>query len=193
MSQFPPAPGSAAPDEAAHPSERPREHRRSPLAARIAVLLERHRACRRAGAEAESAAEPDDADLNRVHLTGWLGSEPLLYRVGDHPVAALALAVERRWRVPSGALQVETSWFNLTAWEGLAERCGRLLRRGDRVYIEGALHLWTELSGPASHACHTITLERIVLLAARSASADPTAHLRGAPPFGVDPAHADMR
>lgn len=107
-----------------------------------------------------------DADLNRVHLTGWLGSEPLLYDVGDHPVASMALASERRWCGPAGLLQRETTWFNLTAWEELAAYCGRLLHQGDRIYVEGTLQLWTELRGPVSYACYTITLDRIVLLAA---------------------------
>lgn len=145
--------------------------RRSPLPARTAALLQRLRAQARGAAAGVPAGVPgseqlDDADLNRVQLTGCLGGEPLLYDVGDHPVAALALACERRWRASSGAIKVETTWFNLTAWEELAERCGRLLHRGDRVYIEGRLHLWTEACAAQSYACHTVALDRIVLLAA---------------------------
>lgn len=119
--------------------------------------------------------EVEALDLNRVLLTGRLGSEPLLYDVGDHPVARLALACERRWRVPGGAVQLETSWFELSAWEELALYCGRLLHQGDRVYVEGSLELWSELYGRASYACHTIVLERIVLLAAAQGAAAPCA------------------
>lgn len=142
--------------------------RPSALAARTAALLQRLRSqtCATAAVGTLGSLQLDDADLNRVQLTGYLGSEPLLYDVGDHPVASLALACARRWRTPTGALQVETLWFNLTAWEELAERCGRLLHRGDRVYVEGCLQLWTEVQAPQSYACHTIVLERIVLLAA---------------------------
>lgn len=147
----------------------------SPLAARTAALLQRLRA--EAPGHARSvvagtaphkpiATAVDDADLNRICLTGVLGSEPLLYDVGDHPVARLALASERRWREPSGTLQLETSWFDLTAWEALAEQCGRLLHQGDRVYVEGMLHLWTEVQAPQSYACHTVIIDRMVLLAA---------------------------
>ncbi|HMQ35759.1 MAG TPA: single-stranded DNA-binding protein, partial [Chloroflexaceae bacterium] len=99
-------------------------------------------------------------------------SEPLLYDVGDHPVAALALACQRRWRTPSGTVQLATTWFNLSAWEELAEQCGRQLHHGDRVYVEGYLHLWTETRPPHSYACHTIVLERIVLLAAGGGAAE---------------------
>jgi single stranded DNA-binding protein len=149
--------------------------RRSPLAARTAALLHRLRANTPeqtqpgAGAPAAEVTERqsvEDADLNRIQLTGILGSEPLLYDVGDHPVAALALACQSRWRTPSGTVQLATTWFNLSAWEELAEQCGRQLHRGDRIYVEGYLHLWTETRPPQSYACHTVVLERIILLAA---------------------------
>jgi hypothetical protein len=156
--------------DSTHPSRRG-----SPLAARTAALLQRLRA--EAPEHARSvvtsrapdkpfATAVDDADLNRICLTGVLGSEPLLYDVGDHPAARLALASERRWRDLSGVIQLETTWFDLTAWEALAEQCGRLLHRGDRVYVEGTLHLWTEVQAPQSYACHTVIIDRMVLLAA---------------------------
>lgn len=157
-------------------TDRPRRQP-SPLAARTAALLQRLRAQQglRAGlGPICSAADLDgqpvaaDADLNRIHLTGCLGSEPLLYDVADHPVASLALACARRWHTSTGTLQVETLWFNLSAWEELAEQCGRLLHRGDRVYVEGSLHLWAEIQASQSYACHTVVLDRIVLLAAGS-------------------------
>ena len=140
----------------------------SPLPARTTALLQRLRsqACGMAAVGAPGSMQLDDADLNRVQLTGCLGSEPLLYDVGDHPVASLSLACQRRWRASSGTTEVETTWFNLTAWEELAERCGRLLHRGDRVYVEGCLHLWMETRATQSYACHTVVLDRIVLLAA---------------------------
>lgn len=149
-------------------------HRCSPLRARTVKLLQRLRAQPAEAATPQSphvsattstACPNDDADLNRVHLTGTLGCEPLLHDVGDHPVAALALACQRRWRNAAGAVQVETSWFNLVAADELAEQCGRLLHRGDRVYVEGSLRVWTELRGPHSYGCHTVALDRIVLLA----------------------------
>ena len=166
----------------AHPASTLR--RRSPLAARTVALLHRLRAQPPVEAQQATPGPPadavrptvaDDADLNRVQLTGVLGSEPLLYDVGDHPVAALALACQRRWRTPCGDLQVATIWFNLSAWEELAEQCGRQLHQGDRVYVEGYLHLWTETRAPHSYACHTVVLDRIVLLAASHSTADEEA------------------
>jgi single-strand DNA-binding protein len=105
-----------------------------------------------------------DADLNRVHLTGILGSVPVLYTSGDHPVAALCLRCTERWQTPDGRLKSETFWYNLTAWEGLAEYCGRSVHPGDRVYVEGRLHLTSTVQGPNSFMTLTIIVDRIVIL-----------------------------
>lgn len=150
-----------------------RPQRSSSLRARTLALLARLRAEGKAPTSrrppsvvmpSPSAHCIDRIDLNRVHLSGTLGSEPLLYDIGDHPVAALALASQRRWRAASGVTELETTWFNLAAWEELAEQCGRLLHRGDQVYVEGALHVWTERRGHQSYGCHTVVLDRVVLL-----------------------------
>ena len=167
----------------------------SPLRARTIALLQRLRAAaettptgaaRGVPTEVTEAHALDAADLNRVHLTGTLGSEPLLYDVGDHPVADLTLACARRWRTASGAMEHETTWLNLTAWEALAEQCGRLLHCGDHVYVEGKLHVWTELHTPQPSACHTIVLDRIVLLRASPQSSASCAPMRD----GGDTSHA---
>jgi len=137
--------------------------RPSPLRARIVACIARHDA-QQAAARRADADGYGQADLNRVHLTGRLGSEPLLYNVGDHPVADLTLVGERRWRTGTGALQLETTWFTLSAWEELAEHCGRWLHQHDRVYVEGALQRWSASCGPSRSASHTIVLDRVVLL-----------------------------
>ena len=48
------------------------------------------------------------------------------------------------------------------------ETKGYWVYRGDRVYVEGSLHLWAEIQASQSYACHTVVLDRIVLLAAGS-------------------------
>jgi single-strand DNA-binding protein len=114
-------------------------------------------------------------DLNRIHLTGRLGSEPLLYDVGDHPVAALCLVSTCSWPGADGSLQEHTTWYNLTAWEELAEQCGRQLHRDDQVYVEGQLHLWNERRGAQWTLCHTVILDRIKLLAIGTAPCERSA------------------
>jgi len=173
----------------------PRE--RSPLRARTLALLQRLRAAAattQAGAACSappvspSAPARDAADLNRVHLTGTLGSEPLLYDVGDHAVAALTLACARRWRTAAGAMEHETIWLNLTAWEALAEQCGRLLHCGDHLYVEGKLHLGTDQHVAQRAAYPLIVLDRIVLLRASPHRAVSCAPM----PDGGHPSHTTI-
>lgn len=117
------------------------------------------------------------ADLNRVHLTGCLGSEPLLTDVGDHPVATLTLACTRHGCAAEGQLHVETTWFTLAAWEDLAVYCGRWLHSGDRVYVEGRLHDGADDAAPMRIGRYTIVLERIILLTPGGGPADDRACL----------------
>lgn len=152
--------------------------RPSPLATRTAALLERLRAeadgptQRKAPRQAPSIPPDTDswqADLNRVQLTGRLAREPLLHDVGDHRIASLQLVSERRWRTAPGTVMRDHSWHRLTAWEDLADLCGRLLHAGDRVYVEGQLR---PISGQGGAVLtYEIVLDRLILLA-RSPPAD---------------------
>jgi hypothetical protein len=153
-----------------HPTEKinacvhPTPKARSPLAARTALLLQRLRA-KAPTVAIHQAVPPLDADLNRVLLTGRLGSEPDLLSVGDHPVALLSLACQRRTVDVGGAVRLESIWLRLAAWEELAEQCGRQFRAGDRVYVEGVLCNADEGAWSAPFQDALIVLDRIVLLA----------------------------
>lgn len=110
----------------------------SPLAVRTALLLHRLRANSRATAAPQGVPQLD-VDLNQTQLTGRLAGEPALLSVGDHTVALLSLISQRRVAAVGGGTQVESTLLRLAAWEELAEWCGRALRAGDRIYVEGVL------------------------------------------------------
>lgn len=113
-------------------------------------------------------------DLNRIQLTGRLDREPLLYDVGDHHVAALHLVCVseagaqrlRHWRTSSGAGERAHEYYRLTAWEDLADECGRLLHAGDRIAVIGRLRLFTSWLNGVEHTAHEIVLSQIKLLSA---------------------------
>ena len=48
-------------------------------------------------------------------------------------------AVNRRWKDKEGEYQEVTDWFNIEAWERLAEICGEYLKKGSQVFLEGRL------------------------------------------------------
>jgi single-strand DNA-binding protein len=49
------------------------------------------------------------------------------------------MAVNRRWKDKEGEYQDVTDWFNIEAWERLAEICGEYLKKGSLIFLEGRL------------------------------------------------------
>jgi len=78
--------------------------------------------------------------LNRVQLIGHLGRDPELKNVpSGKKVSVFSMAVNRRWKNKEGENQEVTDWFNIEAWERLAEICGEYLKKGSLVFLEGRL------------------------------------------------------
>lgn len=78
--------------------------------------------------------------LNRVQLIGHLGRDPEIKTLsGGKKVCSFSMAVNRRWRDQEGELQEATEWFNIEAWERLAEICADYLKKGSLVFLEGRL------------------------------------------------------
>lgn len=79
-------------------------------------------------------------DLNKVQLTGRLGRDPeIRYTPQGNAVTQFTVASNRTWRTADGQTHDDTEWFNVVAWNKLAEICQQYLRKGSRVYIEGRL------------------------------------------------------
>lgn len=80
------------------------------------------------------------ADLNKVMILGNVGKDPeIRYTANGTAVATFSVAANRRHRAANGDWNEETEWFNVVAWEKLAERVSQSVQRGDRVYVEGRL------------------------------------------------------
>ena len=81
--------------------------------------------------------------MNKVFLTGNLTRDPeVKYTPNGKAVSKLGIAVNRRFKNAETG-QTDVDFFNLTAWEKTAEFCGRYLRKGSRVLIEGRLQTYT--------------------------------------------------
>ncbi|HEX4206967.1 MAG TPA: single-stranded DNA-binding protein [Ktedonobacteraceae bacterium] len=78
--------------------------------------------------------------MNKIMLIGNLGKDPdMSYTNSGTAVTKFTLAVNRRKKSPTGERQEETEWFNIVAWQQLAETCNNYLHKGMKVYIEGRL------------------------------------------------------
>lgn len=78
------------------------------------------------------------AGLNKILLIGNLGADPEVRTIqSGSKVAKMTLAVTEKYKNKSGETVSNTEWFDLEAWEGLAEIAEKWLKKGSQVHIEG--------------------------------------------------------
>jgi single-strand DNA-binding protein len=90
--------------------------------------------------------------VNKVILVGNLGRDPEVRNLQDGTkVVSLSLATSERWRDrQSGETRERTEWHRVVVFnERLAEVAERYLRKGSKIYVEGALQTrkWTGNDG----------------------------------------------
>ena len=73
--------------------------------------------------------------MNKVFLSGNLTRDPeVRYSQSGKAFSRMGIAINRRYKDKESV-----DFFNLVAWEKTAEFCGRYLRKGSRVLVEGRL------------------------------------------------------
>ena len=80
--------------------------------------------------------------VNKVILIGNLGKDPEIRRTQDgRPIANLRIATAETWRdKATGERKEKTEWHNVVIFsEGLCKIAEQYLKKGAKVYIEGAL------------------------------------------------------
>jgi single-strand DNA-binding protein len=78
--------------------------------------------------------------LNRVMLLGNLGADPeLRVTPGGQAVLKLRLATNETYLDRSNVRQERTEWHRVTVWGRRAEALGKILQKGDLLFVEGRL------------------------------------------------------
>lgn len=125
--------------------------------------------------------------LNKVMLIGNLTRDPnLRFTPKNTAVCSFGLATNRSWvQSDSGEKQEQVEFHNIVAWSKLAEICGQLLHKGDKVYIDGRLQTrdWKGDDGNDRRTTE-IVAENMILL--RSSSNRPYSNDEGAPEHGQE-------
>jgi single-strand DNA-binding protein len=90
--------------------------------------------------------------VNKVILVGNLGADPEIRRTQDgRPIANLRIATSESWRdKATGERKEKTEWHRVVIFnEGLCKVAEQYLKKGAKVYIEGALQTrkWTDQQG----------------------------------------------
>ncbi len=99
--------------------------------------------------------------VNKVILIGNLGADPEIRRTQDgRPIANLRIATSESWRDKNtGERREKTEWHRVVVFnEGLCKVIEQYLKKGAKVYIEGALQTrkWTDQSGQERYSTEVV-------------------------------------
>ena len=99
--------------------------------------------------------------VNKVILVGNLGRDPEIRRTQDgRPIAQLSVATSENWRDKNtGERKEKTEWHRVVIFsEGLAKIAEQYLKKGSKVYIEGALQTrkWQDKDGNEKYTTEVV-------------------------------------
>src|SRR3954471_4903216 len=99
--------------------------------------------------------------VNKVILVGNLGKDPEVRRMQNgNPVVNLSVATSDTWRdKATGERKEKTEWHRVVIFsEGLAKVAEQYLKKGAKVYIEGALQTrkWTDKDGVEKYSTEIV-------------------------------------
>jgi single-strand DNA-binding protein len=117
--------------------------------------------------------------INKVILLGNLGNDPeTRYLPSGGAVTSISLATSESWKdKQSGQMQERTEWHKVVFFNRLAEIAGEYLRKGTKVYIEGALRTrkWQDQNGQDRWTTEIVANDMMMLDSAGGRSSGPAA------------------
>jgi single-strand DNA-binding protein len=99
--------------------------------------------------------------VNKVILVGNLGADPDMRRTQDgRPIANLSVATSESWRDKNtGERKEKTEWHRVVIFnEGLCRIAEQYLKKGSKVYVEGALQTrkWQDKDGKDKYSTEVV-------------------------------------
>ena len=99
--------------------------------------------------------------VNKVILVGNLGADPEIRRTQDgRPIANLSVATSETWRDKNtGERKEKTEWHRVVIFsEGLCKIAEQYLKKGSKVYLEGALQTrkWQDKDGNDKYSTEVV-------------------------------------
>src|ERR1700704_44642 len=99
--------------------------------------------------------------VNKVILVGNLGKDPEVRRMQNgNPVVNLSVATSDSWRdKATGERKEKTEWHRVVIFsEGLAKVAEQYLKKGSKVYLEGALQTrkWQDKDGQDRYSTEVV-------------------------------------
>lgn len=114
--------------------------------------------------------------INKVILVGNLGRDPeTRYLPSGGAVTNITIATSESWTdKQTGQKQERTEWHRVVFFNRLAEIAGEYLRKGSKVYVEGALRTrkWQDQNGQDRYSTEIVANE-MQMLDSRGGGAAP--------------------
>lgn len=108
------------------------------------------------------------ASLNYVAIIGNVGKDPeMRFTTSGKPVTSFSVAVNSKY----GETET-TEWFNVVAWNKLAETCNQYLEKGKQIYADGRLQTQTWESESGKHYKTELIANRVLFLGAKQAKSE---------------------
>ncbi len=108
--------------------------------------------------------------MNKVFLSGNVGQEPQITTVaGDKKVTKFSIAVnEYGGKNEKGERIQNTTWFNVVAWNQLAETISSYVKKGQKIIIEGRITIREYEKDQVKHKVTEIIAENFEFFSSKS-------------------------
>lgn len=110
--------------------------------------------------------------LNKAQIIGNATRDPeVRYTPNGQTVASFGVATNRRWKNQNGEFQEDTQFHDIVVWGKLAETIGQIVKKGNKIYVEGRLQTrnWEAPDGTKRNKTE-IVMEDFVLLTPKPGS-----------------------
>ena len=101
--------------------------------------------------------------INKVILVGNIGADPdVRYMPNGNAVTNVTLATSETWKdKQTGQNQERTEWHRIVFFNRLGEIAGEYLRKGSKIYVEGALRTrkWKTQDGQDRYSTEIVASE----------------------------------
>lgn len=104
--------------------------------------------------------------VNKVILIGNLTRDPDMRQTPNgQAVCTFGIATNRQWMAKDGGKHSSAEFHELVAWARLADICGKFLKKGKLIYVEGYLktRAWDTPEGIRRHKTEVIVQDMIML------------------------------
>lgn len=127
-------------------------------------------------------------DLNKVMLIGNVTKDPEARQTPQGTsVVTFTIATNKSWNDQSGMKQEKVEYHNIVAWRKAAELVQQLVKKGNKVFVEGELQTrsWDDPTGVKKYRTE-IVLSNFILLTPKGAGSGNYSFDRSgsADPFG---------